>query len=138
MTGRVLAIDPGTQRIGVAISDPGGTVAMPLVVLPAGPEFLGRLADISEANQVIEVVVGLPRTLGGAEGPQAQSARSLAADIERRLDLPVRLVDERLTTAAAARSFDEAGVTQRNRRNRIDKVAAAMLLQGYLDSRRSS
>lgn len=134
----MLAIDPGTRRVGVALSDAGGKVALPLEVIPADAGLIGRLAEIAADNGVAEIVVGLPRKLDGTDGPQAQSARRLAIDIERKLALPVRLVDERLTSAAAERAFDEGKVSGRRRRGAVDKVAAALLLQGYLDGRRSS
>lgn len=134
----MLAIDPGTRRVGVALSDAGGKVALPLEVIPADAGLIGRLAGIAADNGVAEIVVGLPRKLDGTDGPQAQSARRLAIEIERKLALPVRLVDERLTSAAAERAFDEGKVSGRRRRGAVDKVAAALLLQGYLDGRRSS
>lgn len=137
MGSRVLAIDPGSARVGVAVSDPGGTVALPLTVLDAGETLLDELLKLSRQHDVRELVVGLPKTLGGEEGPAAQKARELATQVEGHLGLPVHLVDERLTTSAAAKALDELEVGERRRRKIVDKVAATLLLQSYLDGRRT-
>lgn len=137
MGSRVMAIDPGSARVGVAVSDPGGTVALPLTVLDAGPGLLEELSRLVREHDVREVVVGLPKSLGGDEGPAAQKAKEFAMAVESHLGLPVHLVDERLTTSAAAKSFDELEINERRRRKIVDKVAATLLLQSYLDGRRA-
>jgi putative Holliday junction resolvase len=134
--GKVVGVDPGTRRVGVAVSDPDGRVALPLKVIEADPDA-AELVDLVKEQKASEVVVGLPRMLDGTEGPAAQGARELAARLQDLLDVPVRLVDERLTTAAAAQAFTEMEVSERKRRKSIDKVAATLLLQTYLDSRAS-
>lgn len=136
--GRVLAVDPGSRRIGLAVSDPEGTVALPLGVVPAGFDLVARIGEIAQEHEVIEIVVGLPLRLDGSEGPAAHDARRLAGRLEEELPVKVSLVDERLTTAAAGRALDEGEVTGRKRRGIVDQVAAALLLQGYLDAQRSS
>ena len=136
MPGKVVAVDPGTRRLGIAVSDPEGRVALPLTVLEADPEFR-ELVELVNKQEASEVVVGLPRKLDGTEGEAAQKARELAGQLQNLLEVPVRLVDERLTTAAAAQAFTEMEVSERNRRKSIDKVAATLLLQTYLDSRAS-
>ena len=135
---RVLAVDPGSKRVGLAVSDPTGTIAQPLDTLAAEPgETLAqRLADVARRNEVERIVVGLPRRLDGSLGPEAKAARELAAELRRSSRLPVELVDERLTTAAAERSLLESGMRRHKRRANIDRVAAAILLQSHLDRQR--
>lgn len=135
MGSRVMAIDPGTARVGVAVSDPGGVVALPLAVLDAGDTLLDELSRLAQENEVAELVVGLPKRLGGEEGPAAEQARELARKVEAHLGLPVHMVDERLTTSAAAKALDELEIGERRRRKIVDKVAATLLLQSYLDGR---
>lgn len=137
MGGRILAVDPGSRRLGLALSDPDGVVALPLEVIKA-EAGVERVGEIAREHLVVEIIVGLPLRLDGSEGPEAAEARKLAADLGRRLSIPVRLVDERLTTVIADRAFDEGRVGQRKRRPVVDKVAAAVLLQSYLDRRKSS
>lgn len=134
----VLALDIGERRIGVAVSDAAGAVAMPLTVLDtaaarADGTLLGRiLAD----HEVDRIVVGLPLTLEGAEGPQARRVRSLAERVTRDAGIAVDYIDERLSSAEAKRRMRESGGTERSMRGSIDKVAAAILLQTYLDEHR--
>lgn len=134
--GPVLAIDPGSRRIGVALSDPGGTVALPLTVISVDGGHLDRLADLARERGVCRVIVGLPLGMDGSEGPSARRARELTAELRKVMQVPVELVDERLTTVAANRAMAEAGVRSRGRRPVVDKVAAALLLQSYLDGHR--
>jgi putative Holliday junction resolvase len=134
----VLAVDPGSKRVGLAVSDPTGTIAQALVTLPAEPHdtLVTRLTKIADEQQVKSIVVGLPRRLDGSEGPEAKAARVLARELREASRLPVELVDERLTTAAAERSLIEGGVRRESRRASIDRVAATLLLQSHLDRRR--
>jgi putative holliday junction resolvase len=134
---RVLALDIGEKRIGVAVSDPSGTVATPLVVLDAARAFgdgreLVKLARDYEAELV---VVGLPLSMDGTEGPQAKRVRSAAARLAGFLQVPFDFFDERLSSAEASKSMASAGVSSRDRRVNVDMVAAAIFLQSYLDSR---
>jgi putative Holliday junction resolvase len=134
---RVLGLDIGEKRIGVAVSDPSGTVATPLVVLDAkralgdGRELV-RLAEEYEAELA---VIGLPLSMDGTEGPQAAAVRAAGTRVARFLRLPIEYYDERLSSAEA---MSEAGVSDRDKRGSIDMVAAALFLQSYLDAHRES
>jgi putative Holliday junction resolvase len=137
---RILGLDIGEKRIGVAVSDPSGTVATPLAVIDArkaagdGRE-LSRLVEDYEAELL---VAGLPLSLDGTEGPQAARVRAAAKRLSMLVSLPVEFTDERLSSAAARRTMTEAGVSDRNKRGSVDMVAAAIFLQSYLDARRDS
>jgi putative Holliday junction resolvase len=135
---RILAVDPGTKRIGLALSDPSGTIATALATVEAEPSttLAARLAAIAKEHEAERVIVGLPRRLDGSRGPEAASAERLAAEIRAAVRLPVETVDERLTTAAAERSLIEGGVSRAKRRQAIDRVAATILLQSHLDRRK--
>jgi putative Holliday junction resolvase len=126
---RVLALDYGSARCGCAISDPTGTLVRPLEPLePPEPDAVARLVDAEGAE---EVVVGLPRTLAGEEGEQAELSRGFAAELTELLDVPVRTYDERLTTRMANRSAREGAAAH------PDSLAAAHLLESYLEARGS-
>jgi putative Holliday junction resolvase len=131
-----LAVDPGSKRVGLAVSDPTGTIAQALPTVPAEPEATlpSRLAVIAKEQDARSIVVGLPLRLDGTHGPEAAAARRLATGIRHASGLPVALVDERLTTAAAERSLIAGGVRRAKRRLSIDGVAATLLLQGHLDA----
>ena len=135
---RILAVDPGTKRVGLALSDPSGTIATALATVKAEPSstLAARLAAIAKEHEAQRVIVGLPRRLDGSRGPEAASAERLAAEIRAAVRLPVETVDERLTTAAAERSLIEGGVSREKRRQAIDRVAATILLQSHLDRRK--
>ncbi len=141
---RVLAIDHGERRLGLAISDPSGTIAMPLEVLSrvGWVKDLASLRRVIDAQRVDEIVVGRPLTTHGAVGPQAHAAMRFAARLRETLALPVTEVDERFSTTAAERVLREGGRRSRDRgardrRTRRDAVAAALILQPYLDRRRA-
>jgi len=136
---RTLAIDPGAKRVGIAVSDPTGTIAQALTTIEAAPaeSLARRLADIALEQGAGRVVVGLPRRMDGSYGPEAQAARTLADSIRKASGLPVELADERLTTVAAERSLIEGGMRRAKRRRSIDRVAAAILLQSHLDRKRA-
>ena len=133
-----LGVDVGTVRVGVAVSDPGGVLATPLATLPrdpAGDSDLAELESVVTARDVVEVVVGLPRTLRGAIGPAAVAARGYGAALAARIaPIPVVFVDERLTTVLAHRELAAAGRRARDRRPIVDQVAAVGILQGRLDA----
>lgn len=135
----VLGIDPGSKRVGVAVSDAGDTVALPLTVVQRSGDdsYVDDLAEIARAREVDRIVVGLPRRLDGTDGPEAQEAVDLAGVLRARLGLPVHLVDERFTTRIAESALSAGKVSARKQRPVVDKVAAALLLQGFLDSERS-
>ncbi|WP_067974228.1 Holliday junction resolvase RuvX [Nocardiopsis trehalosi] len=139
-----LAVDPGNARIGVAASDPSGTLATPVETVRRGSGDLDRIAHLVLEHEAREVIVGYPASLSGDEGPAARGARSFAAALARRLaPVPVRLVDERLTTVTAQEQL-RAGATHgrrgaragRARRAVIDQAAATVLLQSALDTER--
>lgn len=132
-----LAVDPGSVRIGVARSDPAGVLATPLTVLRRGKRALDALASLAAAEEAMEILVGLPRSLSGREGPAAAAAKRFAADLAARVaPLPVRLVDERFTTATAHEALRAGGHDSRARRETVDAAAAAVLLEAALESER--
>ena len=132
---RILAVDPGSKQVGLAVSDPTGTIATALSTLPATPaETLAeRIATAAAEVSAERIIIGLPLRLDGSRGPEAAAAERLAAGVRKASGLPVQMVDERLTTAAAERSLIEGGVRREKRRASIDRVAAVILLQGHLD-----
>ncbi|MFI5282205.1 MAG: Holliday junction resolvase RuvX [Candidatus Dormibacterales bacterium] len=136
---RTLAVDPGSKRVGLALSDPTGTIAQGLSTLDAEPSSTlpSRVARAASAHGARRIVVGLPLRLDGSHGPEAADARRLADAIRKASGLPVELVDERMTTAAAERSMIEGGVRRAERRLSIDQVAATLLLQSHLDQVKS-
>jgi putative Holliday junction resolvase len=138
--GRRLGIDVGSVRIGVASSDPDGILATPVETVrrDRSGKHVRRLAALVAELEAVEVVVGLPRTLADRTGPSAQDAIELAEALAQRVaPIPVRLADERLTTVSAQRSLRAAGVSARDQRAVIDQVAAAAILQSWLDQRRA-
>lgn len=141
MGGRLLGVDWGERRIGLALSDESQTLAQPLATLTrrAGKRFpmIALLTQLTE-HAVTGVVVGLPLDEHGAEGESARAARALALDIERRSGLPVALWDERMTTARVKQAIHEMGGTTRGRKGDVDALAATLLLQHYLDARRGT
>jgi putative holliday junction resolvase len=136
---RILAVDPGTKRVGLAVSDPSETIAQGLSTLPAEPHetLAARLADVARAHEARRIVVGLPLRMNGTRGPEAAAAQALADGLRSASGLPVDMVDERLTTVAAERSLIETGMRREKRRLSVDRVAATMLLQGHLDRKRA-
>jgi putative holliday junction resolvase len=139
MSGRVLAVDVGTRRLGVAVSDPTGTVASPLATVPrrTPAEDAKALAALAGENAATTVVVGLPVTLAGREGPAAKAVRAWLDELAALLpELDLQLADERLSTVAAERALVGGGVRRRARREVVDQVAASVFLQTWLDARR--
>ncbi len=143
-SGVRLAVDVGSVRIGVARSDPGGVLATPLTVLPAGSgakadRARAELATLAADHNAIEVIVGLPTSLSGREGAAAAGAREFAVDLARRLaPIPVRLLDERFTTTEAHDALRRGGKDALARRQVVDAAAAAVLLQAALDAERAT
>ena len=136
-TGRVLAVDWGRKRFGVALSDPGRLIAQPLTTLVRRERHrppIAALLDLIRLHDVCELVVGLPLTPEGEEGESAVEARAFGDALARRADLPLTFRDERLTTAFALRSARAAGVKDRDSRGRIDQMAAVAILQHFLDA----
>jgi len=138
-----LGIDPGDARIGVARSDPTGFLATPVETVRRGKGDVARirriLADIAEESTVVEVVVGLPRSLKGGENPATAKVRDFAAVLARRVaPVPVRLVDERLTTVSAEAMLRDRGRKGADRRAVVDQAAAVLILQHALDTERAT
>jgi putative Holliday junction resolvase len=133
---RYLAIDHGTRRMGIAISDELKMIAQPLEYIPSEPlaEFFKRLKQIIEEKQVELIVVGLPRNMDGTYGPAAEKVRAFVEVCAREVALPVRTLDERLTSAQANRVLLQGNVRRRDRKENVDKMAAAILLQSFLDA----
>jgi|SRR6187399_1556847 len=139
-TGRLLALDWGDIRIGLATSDETQLIASPLetVTRRAGKRYpMPALLELVARNEVVGLVVGLPLTPDGDEGDSAREARGLGELVATRTGLPVEYWDERMSTARALRSIQEQGGSTRGRKEDVDALAAAVLLQGYLDARRA-
>jgi putative Holliday junction resolvase len=134
-----LGVDPGDARIGIARSDPTGFLATPVETVRRGRDDLRRIARLAAEHEAIEVVVGLPRSLSGAEGPAAVKTRAWAGTLAAALaPLQVRLVDERLTTLSAEAMLRDRGVKGRQRRAVVDQAAAVVILQQALDTERAT
>lgn len=132
----VLAVDPGTRRIGVAISDPTGKIALPVMVISrVGERHMQQLTKLVVERSVDEIVVGLPKTLRGEEGSSAGEARALARELKELLNLPVHVFDERFTTVEAETALRSGGMKEERQRSLVDKLAATLLLQSFLDAR---
>jgi len=132
-----LGVDAGSVRIGVARSDPAGILASPLETVRNGKGDIERIVQLVTENEAVEVIVGLPTSLSGREGPAAEGARRFATRIARRLGPEsVRLFDERLTTVTAESGLRQSGVHGQARRKVVDQAAAAVLLQAALDAER--
>ena len=136
---RILALDHGTKRIGVAVSDEMKMIAQPLEYVPAEPfaRFLARLEEILREKEVELIVIGMPRNMDGSYGPAALKVQEFAAALRDAVAIPIKLWDERLTSAQAQRFLIQGGVRREKRKEKVDKMAAAILLQSYLDARPS-
>ena len=137
---RAAAVDLGTVRVGLAVADELGLLAHPRPYLSGSNvrAVLEALADLAESEGITIFLVGLPKKLDGVEGPAARRARRFAERLRERTRLPVELIDERLSTRHARARLRERGLSDRQARERIDSAAAAVLLQGWLDSHRSA
>jgi putative Holliday junction resolvase len=134
-----LGIDPGDARIGVARSDPSGFLATPVETVRRGRGDLSRIARMVRAEEVVEVVVGLPRSLSGGEGPAALRVREFARELAAAVaPVPVRLQDERLTTLSAEAMLRDRGKKGAERRAVVDQAAAVLILQHALDTERAT
>lgn len=136
--GRVLALDVGERRIGVALSDPTRTLASPLTTIRAVPRStaLKRILTLVRDYEVTALVIGLPLTMNGDVGPQATLVQQFVDELRPLLDIPIFFVDERLTTVAAERMMIDLKIKPEQRRARIDEVAASIILQDFLDAHR--
>ena len=135
---RIMALDVGTRRIGVAMSDELFLTAQGAdTIYRASPDAdLGKIKRIAEANGVGEIVVGLPINMNGTYGPKAKEILEFMSDLTKLVTIPVKTWDERLTTVQAQRTLLEADVSRAKRKHSIDKLAAQIILQSYLDSRK--
>lgn len=137
---RILALDIGEKRIGIAVSDPAERVATPVCVLPAAEV----LQNAKTWKRVLEdwepelIISGLPRTMSGEEGPQAARIKQQATSIAKAAHLPVEFVDERLSSAEAKRNLHELGLSEREMRGKVDMIAASIFLQAALDARQQT
>ncbi|MCA0992822.1 Holliday junction resolvase RuvX [Pseudalkalibacillus hwajinpoensis] len=138
---KTLGLDVGTKTIGVALSDAMGWTAQGLETVKRNPDMQDvipdRLMEIINGNDVSKIVVGLPKNMNGSIGPSGEACQAFAELIRIRTNLPVEMWDERLTTVAAERMLISADVSRKKRKKVIDKMAAVMILQGYLDSKQN-
>lgn len=134
---RILAIDHGTKRMGIALSDETETLAQPLEFIPAEPiaDFIKRLKEIIREKQVQQILIGMPRNMDGSYGPAALKVQEFIAVLKGAITVPIKTLDERLTSAQANRLLIQADLRRDQRKQRVDAAAAAILLQSYLDSR---
>ncbi len=135
---RILGLDYGTKTVGVAISDPLGYTAQGVETIFRKEEnklrqTMARIGEIVDENDVTEIVVGLPKNMNNSSGEMAAKAQEFAAALERRLGIPVKMIDERLTTIMADKVLEQLNVKKSDRKQYIDKIAATYILQGYLD-----
>lgn len=138
--GRVMALDVGERRIGIALSDPTRTLAAPLTTIRAEPRAaaLKRIATLIREHEVTALVIGLPLTMSGNVGPQATLVQQFADELRQMIEIPLYFIDERLTTAAAERMMLELNLKPEQRKARIDEVAASIILQDFLDVSRQT
>lgn len=134
---RVLALDHGTVRIGLALSDPTGSIAQPMSFWPAVPleDFLVKLQALIREKEVERIVVGMPRNMDGSYGAAAQKVEEFVAALRQVVEVGIELWDERLTSVQANRLLIDGGVRREKRKQKVDALAAAVLLQSYLDSK---
>lgn len=135
--GRILALDLGSRRIGLAVTDALGITAQPLRTLNRknNKADFAALLRLVRKHGVSEIVLGLPLTMRGESGTQAEKASAFAEELRAASGLPVHLIDERLTSAAAHRLLDESGLTREQRKGKVDAMAAVMILQSFLEAR---
>ena len=132
---RFLGIDYGTVRIGLALSDPTGTLASPLQFLEnqSPQQVTTALSELIQTHQIAGLVIGLPRNMDGTYGPSAQKVRDFIGQIQKSISLPITPIDERLTTAQASKQLSGIGLNQKQLRKKVDSSSACLILQQYLD-----
>ncbi|MGB7748515.1 MAG: Holliday junction resolvase RuvX [Verrucomicrobiia bacterium] len=132
---RILALDHGTKRIGVAVSDETKTIAQPLEYIPAEPfaGFLERLKQLIREKEIDLILIGLPRNMDGSYGPAAEKVQTFFGVLGGAITVPIKMWDERLTSAQANRVLIQGGARRAKRKEKVDQTAAAILLQSYLD-----
>ncbi|WP_110931820.1 Holliday junction resolvase RuvX [Paenibacillus bouchesdurhonensis] len=134
---KIMGLDYGDRRIGVAISDIFGWTAQGVEVIERRREGDGidRIAELASQHEVEEIVVGLPKNMNGSVGPRGEICKAFAEELRSRIEVPVHLWDERLTTVSAERTLIDADVSRKKRKGIVDKMAAVLILQNYLDSK---
>ena len=134
---RILGIDHGTRRVGIAVSDEMHMIAQPMEFIPAEPfdAFLARLKEIIAEKEVGLMLIGMPRNMDGSYGPAAEKVREFIAALQTEIQVPIKTWDERLTSVQANRFLIESNTRRDKRRGKVDQTAAAILLQSYLDSK---
>jgi putative Holliday junction resolvase len=132
---RFLGIDYGTVRIGLALSDPTGTLASPLAFLEnkSPQQVTTALSELIQTHQIAGLVIGLPRNMDGTYGPSAQKVRDFIGQLQKSISLPITPIDERLTTAQASKQLSGIGMNQKQLRKKVDSSSACLILQQYLD-----
>jgi len=132
---RFLGIDYGTVRIGLALSDPTGTLASPLPFIEnkSPQQVTTALSELIQTHQIAGLVIGLPRNMDGTCGPSAQKVRDFIGQIQKSISLPIAPIDERLTTAQASKQLSSIGMNQKQLRKKVDSSSACLILQQYLD-----
>jgi len=134
---RILGLDHGTKRIGVAVSDETKTIAQPLEYIPAEPfaDFLTRLKQLLREKEIDLILIGLPRNMDGSYGPAAEKVQTFVGVLSGAITVPIKTWDERLTSSQANKILIQGGLRRDKRKEKVDKMAAAILLQSYLDSK---
>ncbi len=130
---KILGLDFGEKKIGVAISDEIGMLARPLLTINAKKEALGEIKKVCEENQIKEIIIGMPKTLKGELGPQAQKVVQFKDELKEKIDIPVTFEDERLTSKMVEKMLIKEGVGREKRNKIIDQLSARAILQSYLD-----
>jgi putative Holliday junction resolvase len=134
---RYLAVDYGAKRTGLAVCDAGERVVSPLAVLQGPRNLIERIRQVVAAENIEAIVLGLPLNMDGSEGPQAQRVRTFAGQLRRQVGIPVHFQDERLSSFGAEEKLQEIGLSRGKRRARLDAVAAAEILQTFLEGQKS-
>ena len=134
---RILGLDHGTKRVGVAVSDELHMIALPMEYIAPEPfaDFLARLKEILREKEIELILIGMPRNMDGSYGPAALKVQEFAAALKDAVAVPLKLWDERLTTTQAQKFLIQGGMRRDKRKEKVDQTAAAILLQSYLDSR---
>ncbi len=132
---RYLAIDYGTKRTGLAVCDAGETIASPLAVVQGRKELIERVKRVVASEDIGAIVVGLPLNMDGTEGPQAKLVLAFARELGRQIPIPIHLQDERLSSFEAEHKLNDIGLTRGKKRERLDALAAADILQSFLDEK---
>lgn len=132
---KYLAIDHGSKRIGLAVCDPSETIVSPYAVVQSGKQLLKKIADTVDGENIEAVVIGLPLNMDGSQGRQAELVRKFAEQLEKFIEVPIHLHDERLSTFGAEQKLIDTDFTAKKKKKRLDAIAAAEILQSFLDQK---